>query len=325
MLFEYLINDGIIVYSNRLLDNMLNYANSLKLSFKMEQFKLIYIFATVLQYGSMNAAAPHLRMTASAVSQAIRKLDQHYGVKLLNRTTRSLTPTAEGVQLAQYARQLTDLHETVEREMGVLQVEPEGEVRISLPTGYSATKPMICAVQSLRQQFPKIRLILNESNCLVDLQQETDIAIRAVMTPDDPESIVRPLAHWQTLICASPDYLATHPITSVNDLLNATWLNHNNAILQQLFKQFGLPKTLPIQRIDCPDSSFVAREYARAGMGLAILLSGDAAPFLADDSLCVVLPEHKLPERTIYAAMAHRTQSAKVRVVLDTLLRCFGE
>ena len=55
----------------------------------MEQFKLIYIFATVLQYGSMNATAPHLGMTASAISQAIRKLENHYGVKLLNRTTRS--------------------------------------------------------------------------------------------------------------------------------------------------------------------------------------------------------------------------------------------
>ncbi len=72
------------------------------------KFKLIYIFATVLQYGSMNAAAPHLGMTASAISQAIRKLENHYGVKLLNRTTRSLTPTAEGRQLQQYARQLTD-------------------------------------------------------------------------------------------------------------------------------------------------------------------------------------------------------------------------
>lgn len=82
----------------------------------MEQFKLIYIFATVLQYGSMNAAAPHLGMTASAISQAIRKLENHYSVKLLNRTTRSLTPTAEGRQLQQYARQLTDWHDAVERE-----------------------------------------------------------------------------------------------------------------------------------------------------------------------------------------------------------------
>ena len=63
----------------------------------MEQFKLIYIFTTVLQYGSMNATAPHLGMTASAISQAIRKLETHYGVKLLNRTTRSPRRRQKGV------------------------------------------------------------------------------------------------------------------------------------------------------------------------------------------------------------------------------------
>lgn len=83
----------------------------------MEQFKLIYIFATVLQYGSMNAAAPHLGMADSAISKAIRKLENHYSVKLLNRTTRSLTPMTEGWQLQQYARQLIDWHDAVEREM----------------------------------------------------------------------------------------------------------------------------------------------------------------------------------------------------------------
>ena len=51
----------------------------------MEQFKIIYIFDNVLQYGSMNDASPNLGMTASAISQAIRKLETHYGVKLLNR------------------------------------------------------------------------------------------------------------------------------------------------------------------------------------------------------------------------------------------------
>ena len=291
----------------------------------MEQFKLIYIFATVLQYGSMNAAAPYLGMTASAISQAIRKLETHYGVKLLNRTTRSLTPTAEGRQLQQYARQLTDWHEAVEREMGILQTEPEGEVRISLPTGYSAVEPMKRTVQTLRHRYPKIRLILNENNRLVDLQNDTDIAIRVVLHPDDPDSIARPLAQWQTLICASPDYLREHPITQPQDLLNVDWLNHNSNVLLHAFKCLGLPETLPENRTDCPDSSLVAREYACAGMGLAVLLSGDVSPLIENGQLSVVLPEHKLPTRTLYATTAHRTQSAKVRTVLDCLMRCFGE
>lgn len=291
----------------------------------MEQFKLIYIFATVLQYGSMNSAASHLGMTASAVSQAIRKLEQYYAVKLLHRTTRSLTLTAEGQQLQRFALQLTDWLEAVEQEMRGLQIEPEGDVRLSLPTGYSAVEAMKQSVRCLKQRFPKIRLILKESNEFANLQQDTDIAIRAVITPNDPDSVVRPLAKWQTLICASPDYLAHTPINHPTDLVNAAWLNHNNSVLLHTFKQLGLPESLPQNRIDCPDSSLVAREYARNGMGLAVLLSGDVAPFLAEGSLKSVLPDHPLPVRTIYATTAHRAQSAKVRAVLEILLACFAE
>ena len=94
--------------------------------------------------------------------------------------------------------------------MGILQTEPKGEVRISLPTGYSAVEPMKRTVQTLRHRYLKIRLIFNENNYLVDLQNDTDIAIRVVLHPDDPDSIARPLAQWQTLICASPDYLNTN-------------------------------------------------------------------------------------------------------------------
>lgn len=237
----------------------------------------------------MNAAAPHLGMTASAVSQAVRKLEAHYGVKLLNRTTRSLSPTAEGRQLQQYARQLADWHDTVEREMGVLQAE--GEVRLSLPTGYSATLPMQNTVLTLRRRFPNIRLVLTESNRMADLQHDTDIAVRAVLPPRQPRQRGAPA-------CPVAD-----------------------ADCRRALKHLGLPDTLPQNRTDCPDSSLAAREFARAGMGLAVLLSGDTAPFIKDGSLTVVLPDHKLPARTLYAATAHRTQSAKVQVVLG---ECFG-
>ena len=60
-------------------------------------------------------------------------------------------------------------------------------------------------------------------------------------------------------------------------------------------------------------------------MGLAVLLSGDVSPLIENGQLSVVLPEHKLPTRTLYATTAPRTQSAKVRTVLDCLMRCFGE
>ena len=69
----------------------------------------------------------------------------------------------------------------------------------------------------------------------------------------------------------------------------------------------------------------MAREFARSGMGLAVLLSGDVAPFLVDGSLIAVLPDIPLPTRTIHAVTAHRAQSARVRAVLEVLTACFRE
>ncbi len=131
------------------------------------------------------------------------------------------------------------------------------------------------------------------------------------MHPDDPESIARPLAQWQTLICISPDYLREHPITQPQDLLNADWLNHNSNVLRHVFRCLGLLETLPENRTDCPDSSLAAREYACASMELAVLLSGDVSPLIENGQLNIVLPEHKLPTRTLYTTTAHRTQSQK--------------
>ena len=292
----------------------------------MEHFKQILIFRHVLKHGSMNAAARHLGMTASAVSQHIRKLESHYRVKLLNRTTRNLTPTEEGKVLWQCALQLANWEEETERAMNNLQAEPTGEVRISLPTGYSGTAALKSAVKQLNDRYPKIRLILSESNRLADVYSEdTDIAIRAIIRPDTPDTVARPLAVWQTQICASPDYLRHHPIRQAHDLLDAHWLNHSEAVLMHTFKYMGLPETLPDRRTDCPDASLTARELAHAGMGLAVLLSGDAAPFIRNGSLTVVLPDITLPPRTIYAVTPHRAQSAKIKATLGVLKECFSQ
>ena len=84
----------------------------------MESLKPVYVFGVILRQGSMSAAAAQLRMTPSAVSQVVRKLERHYGVKLLARTTRSLTATQEGRCLQKYAEQLFDWHDAVDNEEG---------------------------------------------------------------------------------------------------------------------------------------------------------------------------------------------------------------
>lgn len=290
----------------------------------MEQFKLLYIFATVLKYGSMSAAATHLGMTASAVSQHLRKLERHYGMQLLKRNTRSLYPTEAGKALWHYANQLLTLEQQLADTLTQLQDEPSGQVSLSLPTSYSQLVAMQKVFRMLRQKYPKIHLLLNEDNRFANFEQDgIDIAIRAVLTPEQPDLIVRTLAVWQTWLCASPDYLAQHPIHQPSDLLSAHWLNHSNSVLQQTCHSLNLPEQLPQYRTDCPNSSAADRTMAIAGLGVAILLEGDVKPAIERGELEVVLPHIPLPPRTIYAVTLHRSQSAKVRAVLEVLNACF--
>ena len=273
----------------------------------------------------MNAAAPHLGISASAISQHVRQLEKHYQMKLLNRSTRRLAPTEAGKLLWEHARQLVELHARIGQSMQTLQAEPAGDLRITLPTGYTDTPAVRRTIAHLGRQYPRIRLVLIESNQLHDLHTERiDIAIRAVPQPDDPDAIARPLATWNTLICAAPDYLEQNPIRHPRDLLQVHWLNHSDSVLKNTLAALNMPPMLPEKRTDCPDSSRTARELARAGMGIAILLSGDIDPFLDDGSLTVVLPRHPLPARTLFAVTTHRTQPAKVRVALEALTRNFN-
>lgn len=293
----------------------------------MEQLKLLVIFASVLKHGSMNAAAPQLGMTASAVSQHIKKLEQHYQVKLLNRTTRKLTPTAEGKILWQYAQEITDLLEKTSHAMHHLQAEAVGEVKITLPNGYGQTHAIVQTLLTIRERYPAIRLTLIEDNQFDDLLNPTaaDIALRAVPQPDNENLIARSLATWQTVICASPNYLAQYPINKPQDLLGADWLNFQDSVLLDTFAALGLPQVLPTHRIDCINNTGTARALAKAGLGLAILLLGDIDDELKSGQLVNVLPDIRLPTRTIYAVTVNRVQSAKVRAVLAVLAEIFGE
>lgn len=293
----------------------------------MEHLKLLVIFASVLKHGSMNAAAPHLGMTASAVSQHIKKLEQHYHVKLLNRTTRKLLPTAEGKILWQYAQELTDLLEKTDHVMHHQQVDAVGEVKITLPTGYGQTHAIQQMLLVMRERYPAIRLRLIEDNEFDDLfsLNAADIALRAVPQPDNEDLIARTLATWQTVICASPDYLVRRPINKPQDLLGADWLNFQDSVLLDTFEAMGLPQVLPTHRIDCLNNTGTARALAKAGLGLAILLSGDIAEALEAGYLVHVLPDAPLPTRTIYSVTVNRVQSAKVRAVLTVLAESFNK
>src|SRR6218665_2211874 len=103
----------------------------------MEQLKRMALFATVVDKGSMVAAADELGMTPSAVSQQIRKLEEATQVNLLHRTTRKLTLSEAGASFYQSCAQILALAEQAEQRLAELRDAPVGELRIAAPVGFS--------------------------------------------------------------------------------------------------------------------------------------------------------------------------------------------
>ncbi len=292
----------------------------------MEQMKRLLILNEVIKKGSMSKAAESLGMTASAVSLHLQHLERHYGLKLLNRSTRRLELTEAGRILWQQAETLASLMQETNEKMTHLKAVPSGIVRLSLPTGFIRTLEIRNLLSIVERDYPEIQLTLFAEDSLAQLQQgAVDIALRAGEIHDSPDNVVHRLADWEILIVASPEYLQQHPISQTTDLLTAHWLNHSNFVLLNAFEALNLPRLLPEHRIECPNASASAYYLATEGMGLVFILSGELRAFQENQRLQPVLPHIKLPNKRISAVVANTAQSAKNVAILNVLKAVFKQ
>lgn len=288
--------------------------------------KRLLILNEVIKKGSMSKAAESLGMTASAVSLHLQHLERHYGLKLLNRSTRRLELTEAGRILWQQAETLASLMQETNEKMTHLKAVPSGIVRLSLPTGFIRTLEIRNLLSIVERDYPEIQLTLFAEDSLAQLQQgAVDIALRAGEIHDSPDNVVHRLADWEILIVASPEYLQQHPISQTTDLLTAHWLNHSDFVLLNAFEALNLPRLLPEHRIECPNASASAYYLATEGMGLVFILSGELRAFQENQRLQPVLPHIKLPNKRISAVVANTAQSAKNVAILNVLKAVFKQ
>ena len=165
-------------------------------------------FVTVVDKGSMTAAAVALATTPSVLSRAITRLEARLGVQLLRRTTRRLSLTEPGQRYLEQARAAFTLIDDAERSVqGAGDGELSGRVRLSVPTTYGHHR-LPAALQRFRQQYPKVRIELGITNRNVDLVAEGyDLAIRLGPLPDSG-LVARQLEDAPLCLVAAPDYLS---------------------------------------------------------------------------------------------------------------------
>lgn len=285
-------------------------------------------FTQLVRAGSLAATAREMNLTPPAVTKRLALLERRLGVRLLNRTTRSISLTAEGeTYLVNAKRILGDIDE-MERQVSSSRAEPKGLLRVNAPLGFGRTH-VAPAVSSFAKLYPEVEVQLHLTDRPVHLPDDAiDVAIRFGELPDS-RLIARKIATNRRRLCASPSYLATfgRPETP-RDLTT-----HNCIVLRQNDAAFGIwrlsrgkhSESIKVHGSLSTNDGEVALNWALDGHGILMRAEWNLADHLRSGRLEEVLEDYETPPADIYAVYLERLNlSAKVSFFIDHLRTLFG-
>ncbi|MFA7306049.1 MAG: LysR family transcriptional regulator [Hyphomicrobium sp.] len=293
----------------------------------MDKLEAMNAFAKVVASGSYAEAARRLNLTRSAVSKAVMELEQALGARLLDRTTRRVTPTEAG--LAYYERCLAILAQVDETEAQIsrLHDEPKGVLKINAPMSFG-TLYLGGAVADFMIRYSDLKVELTLTDRFIDpLEEGVDVTVR-IGAMVDSSLIARRISPARIVLVASPDYLKKHgtPQSPV-DLANHRCLSYGHMTSMQRWHlaEKGKPISVAIGACLSSNNGEVLRDAALKGIGIALLPTFIAGKDIAEKRLQVVLPENQPDDLTIHALYApNRYLATKTRVFIDFLVDRFG-
>lgn len=289
----------------------------------VDRARELEVFAAVAATGSFSGAGRTLSLTPSAVSRTLDRIESRLGARLLLRTTRALTLTAEGqTYLAAARRILADLDEA---EQAIAdQGAPRGRIRVSAAVSHGR----VCIVPLLGEfvrRYPHILVDINLSDATADIAAgQADVAIRAGPLVDSP-LMARRLAENGRSIVASPDYLARHGTPQTpEDLLEHNCLNFNFRRAEPVwpFRKDGTDYTLKVGGTIEANSGETLLQLALDGVGIARVGDFGIGEALAQGRLVPLLQAFNPGDREIFHAVfvGGANMPARVRVFVDYLV-----
>lgn len=289
----------------------------------MDKLNDFTLFVRSAQTLSFSETARQLGMSPSAVSKAIQRLEERLGVRLLNRTTRSLSLTEDGSAFFDRARQILDEIEEAEADISQSKVIPRGKLRLDLSVALGKMH-ILPALSQFIAQNPEITLDVSLSDRNIDLIEEGIDATVRVGTGINNRLILRPVGIAKFVTCAAPVYLKRYgtPKTPA-DLLNHQCVNFVYPQTRRSYQwgfqdngetlQLAIPETLRI------DDAEAMLDAAINGMGIVQVLNYVAGSAIANGQLKPILSEYttdvEMPIAVVYPQKKHL--SAKVRAFVD--------
>jgi DNA-binding transcriptional LysR family regulator len=287
----------------------------------MDRLSGLTAFVRTADLGSFVAAGRILGLSASAVGKAVSKLEEQLGVRLFQRSTRSLRLTEEGRLFHERCRRILDDLDDAQTVLAGAREAPRGRLRVSAPiVGYHLLLPVLPAFMAL---YPDIELDLDFNDRIVDLVEEgVDVAIRSGDLPDS-RLMSRALRPYQLLLCASPAYLERfgtprHP-RDLDRHLGVRFRYPNSGKLQDwpLIPQAG-ESDLRVRTVITCNNMEALRGATVAGLGIGCMPDFLARDPLENGTLRTVLGD-RIAGPGLFRLLwpSNRHLSPKVRVFVD--------
>ena len=289
----------------------------------MDLLKAMHSFRTVVEKQSFSVASRQLNIATSAISRQITDLEQHLGCKLLQRTTRSMTLTAEGRDYLAGFDDILDRVEQLQQQMSTKRRQIAGHLRITSPN-HSRAIGLQPQISRFLQRYPQVKLSWLIVNRYINMVEEgIDLAIRVGELPDS-SLIARQINQIAIHFVASPGYLEQHgqpqhpkQLANHRCLLDSSnrqpgrWRYQDGNNIQQVSLQ---------NRLEVSDAELVA-DFAADGLGIAYLPDFIVAERLASGELVRVLDDYQMaavPVSLVYPQ--NRIMTPTQRALIDFLM-----
>lgn len=294
----------------------------------MDRLSCMATFVATVDHGGFTAAADQLGLSRAAVSKQIKLLEEHLGVRLLNRTTRRVSLTDVGRVYQERCRSILADIDEAESCAGEEAEVPRGRLLVNAPMSFGVHH-LGPAVAAYCGAYPQVQVSLDLNDRFVDVVAEGfDVVIR-VARMSDSELVARRLAPCRLVTCASPDYLTQFGRPTVpQDLALHRCLVYSHATTGALWTFTGAEgsESVRVNGPVCANNGEILRAAAVAGLGIAM-----QPTFLAYEEICsgrleILLADFSPPEVAVYAVYpSRRFLSAKVRTFIDFLSGHFGD
>lgn len=295
----------------------------------MDRLLSMTVFAKAVETGSFSAAGEALLMSSQLVGKHVQGLEQHLGVRLINRTTRRQHLTEAGYAFYERVKIILAEVDAAETMAAINSGTPRGRLRINAPVTFGV-HALSKHLPDYLAAYPEVSVEMSLSNRYVDLIEEgIDVAFR-VGELSDSGLIARKLSPYRLRLCAASSYIANSPpIKHPTDLTQHECLGFSHTELRSHWTfndSKGESISVPVAGKLMVDSGEALLMAARAGMGVLLQPCELVRDELASGRLAELLPDFPVPTRPFHLLHApDRRMTPKLRSFIDFAISVFGE